>query len=146
MTSYRLLVYLVLAALITAGLFHFGSFAAAGAFAALATIPLLPVIALRFLASIFVLIATISLVSDLTPAFSGTGPVATTTFADHWASMAPTSFTALKSYFAKSGQGWLWDGPVMWLISWPTFFLFGLAAIACGYAGRRRHEVNIYVN
>jgi hypothetical protein len=145
-TSYRLLIYLLLAALITAGLYHFASLAAASIFAALAMLPLLPVIALRFLASIFVLIATIALISDLTPALSGTGPVAVTPLADHWTSMAPASFSALKSYFVSRGQAWIWEGPVMGVISWPTFLLFGLLAIVCGYAGRRRHEVKIYVN
>lgn len=146
MTSTRLFLYLVMAGLLTAGLYRFASLPAAATFAAVATLPLLPVVALRFLASIFVLIATIALVSDLTPKLSGTGSLAFTSLAVHWKSIAPASFAAMKSHFAGTSEAWLWDGPIMTVFSWPTFVLFGLLAIGCGYAGRRRHEVKVFLN
>jgi hypothetical protein len=41
---------------------------------------------------------------------------------------------------------WVWDGVIWPVLSVPTFLLFGLLAMWCGYAGRRRHKVNIFVN
>lgn len=113
---------------------------------AVAVLPLIPVAALRFLAGISLLIATVALVSDLTPAVNGVGPVRVTTLAEHWSEIAPASFNAAHQAVVKAAGPWAWEVPVVGLISWPTFLLFGVLALVCGYAGRRRHEVNIYQN
>ncbi len=142
----RLTVYLLIVAVVEAALVVLGPLSAAIAFACLAALPLIPVAALRFLASLCLLVATVALVADLTPALTGAGPWRMTTVAEHWADIAPASFNAARQAVDKAAGPWLWEVPITGLISWPTFLLFGALAILCGYAGRRRHEVNVYLN
>jgi hypothetical protein len=142
----RLTIYLASAAAICAALVALAPVSLTLAFVSVALLPVIPVSALRFLASLSLLVATVALVSDLTPALNGVGPFETTTLAEHWSRIAPTSFEAARHAVETAAGPWAWEGPVIGLISWPTFVLFGALAILCGYAGRRRHEVDIYLN
>ncbi len=45
---------------------------------------------LRFLASLFALIAVVALVTDATPALSGTGPFKATSVIGYWRELAPS--------------------------------------------------------
>jgi hypothetical protein len=99
----------------------------------------------RFLAAVFLLAATIALVSDATPAVYGAGEFTATSLAGHWADMAPSSLEAAK----KAVTGFapvLWSGVVGPVLALPTFVLFGLLALGSGFLGRRRRAVRIFVN
>lgn len=99
----------------------------------------------RFLAALFLLVATIALVFDVTPPIHGAGPFEATSLSTHWQDLAPNSFAAARE--ALSGAGaWLWDGLVAPLLDMPTFVTFGALALASGYAGRRRRSVRVFVN
>ncbi|WP_333794561.1 hypothetical protein [Hyphomicrobium sp.] len=99
----------------------------------------------RFLAALFLLIATIAVVIDATPAVYGAGPFTATTLGAHWQDLAPNSFQAAR--VAVSGAvPWLWTGLVAPVLNVPTFVTFGVLALASGYAGRRRRTVRIFVN
>lgn len=100
----------------------------------------------RFLAALFLLVAIIALVADATGPLAGHGSFAPTAFSSHWADLAPASLTAFRNAVITSTPGWLWDPVIISVIDEPTFVLFGVLALLCGIAGRRRHEINIFVN
>ena len=101
---------------------------------------------LRFLSALFLLIAVVALVADATAPLAGAGPFVATPLAEHWSELAPTSLRAAKAAVGSSAPPWVWDTVIASLIAQPTFALFGVLAVICGYAGRRRHRINIFVN
>lgn len=103
-------------------------------------------VVLRFFASLFLLVAVIALVSDLTPWLLGAKPYASTSFAKHWGDMAPATLQAAKLTVSRSLGTWAWDWIVGSVIRLPTSVLFGLLAVICGWAGRRRRRVDVFVN
>jgi hypothetical protein len=99
----------------------------------------------RFLAAVFLLVATIALVVDATPSIYGAGSLEATSSSSHWKDLAPSSFEAAKT--AVSGIApWLWDGVIAPVLDLPTFVTFGALALLSGYAGRRRSTINVFVN
>ena len=102
--------------------------------------------AFRFLAALFLLVATVALVSDATPWLTGTGGFAATAFSEQWARVSPSSLKAAQEAVSRATAPWVWDGVLGHLIGVPTFVLFGVLAACSGYAGRRHRRVNIYQN
>lgn len=100
----------------------------------------------RFLSALFLLVAAVALVADATPPLAGSGPFAATAFSEHWTEIAPSSLDAAKEAITRSSAPWVWDTLIASVIHQPTFALFGALALLCGYGGRRRHRINIYVN
>ncbi|MGQ0673635.1 MAG: hypothetical protein ACT4N2_12270 [Hyphomicrobium sp.] len=100
----------------------------------------------RFLASLFLLIAVIALISDATPALNGTAGFVPTAIGRHIGDISPSTLEGAKTGITDSVVPWLWDAVVAPLLATPTFVLFGVLALATGYLGRRRHKINIYVN
>ena len=101
---------------------------------------------LRFLASLFLLVAVITLAADITPRLSGAGAFTPTSLAKHWADIAPATLASAKAHIGSATAPAVWDFIIQPLISMPTFLLFGVLGVLSGYAGRRRHKVNIYIN
>ncbi len=102
--------------------------------------------ALRFLSALFLLVAVVALVADATPPLAGARPFVATSFAEHWTDLAPSSIAAARAATVSTTAPWVWDTLIVGVISQPTFVLFGLLALAAGYAGRRRSHINIFVN
>lgn len=102
--------------------------------------------ALRFLAALFLLIATVALVADLTPSLSDGSGFSSTSLSRHWAKLAPSSLQAAKASLSKATAPWVWDEVVASVIDLPTWLLFGVLGLVCGYAGRHRRQINIFVN
>ncbi len=101
---------------------------------------------LRFFAGLFLLVAVIALVADLTPWLEGAKPLAATPFAKHWADLAPATLKAAQSAVTRSVGAWVWDIFIAKPIGLPTWMLFGLLAALSGWLGRRRRRVDVYVN
>ena len=101
---------------------------------------------LRFLAAIFLLVAVIALVTDLSWPISAGQPFEATSVVSQWREMAPATLETTRESTIAATAPWVWDGLIAPVLSLPTFVLFGLLALACGYGGRRRPKVNIYVN
>ncbi|WP_072396134.1 hypothetical protein [Hyphomicrobium sp. CS1GBMeth3] len=99
----------------------------------------------RFLAAVFLLVATIALVFDATPAVYGAGPFEGTTLSAHWQDLGPNSFEAAQKA-VQAFAPWLWDRVIAPLLDVPTFIIFGALSLASGYAGRRRRAARIFVN
>jgi hypothetical protein len=101
---------------------------------------------LRFLASLFALVAVVALVADATPALNGTAPFTMNTVVGDWTLLAPASLAAARTAVTDSVAPWVWDSVVMSVIGLPTPVLFGLLALAFGFLGRRREEMKLHVN
>lgn len=101
---------------------------------------------LRFIASLFLLVAVIAFIADATALFQGTGSILGTSFSEHLQDVAPGTFAAVKAAVSGAAGSFVWDLVIAPLIALPTFLLFGLLALASGYAGRRREKINIFVN
>lgn len=102
--------------------------------------------AFRFLAAVFLLIATIALVVDATPWVYGAGPLKATSLGGHWKELGATSHEAAKSTLSDLMGPWLWDGVIGTLLAIPTSIAFGALALVSGYVGRRRKTVRVFVN
>ena len=101
---------------------------------------------LRFIASLFFLVAVIALVADATKPLSGLGPFAATPVAKHITDFAPATLQAAKGAISSATAPWVWDYGIAGILRIPTFVLFGVLGLIAGYAGRRRRRVNIYAN
>ncbi len=142
-----LLVTIAISGIAVIGTWVLISPAAAIVLVALFAVPLIPRAAFRFLSSLFLLIAVIALVADLTPMISAGGALQATSVTEHWEGLSPASLKGAKAAISKSAAGsWLWDNVIGVAIAWPTFVLFGLLALVAGVAGRRRKTIDIYAN
>ncbi len=99
----------------------------------------------RFLAAVFLLVATVALVVDATPAVYGAGPFQATSLAEQWKELGPSSFEVARHAVLEKAP-WLWSGFLRPLLDIPTYWAFGALALLSGYIGRRRRTVRIFVN
>lgn len=102
--------------------------------------------ALRFLAFLFLLVATIALVADATPAFHGISAFRPTPFSEHIAELAPHSLGEVRKAVSETLHPAVWEYGLGVLIELPTFLLFGLLGGFAAYAGRRRQRINVFAN
>ena len=100
----------------------------------------------RFLAAVFLLVATIALVVDATPWVYGAGPFQTTTLDEHWRELGATSYGAAKAAVSAVAGPWVWENLISRVLGLSTFVAFGLLALLSGYIGRRRKTVRVFVN
>ena len=100
----------------------------------------------RFLASLFLLIAVVTLVADATLVSQGTASFHATSLGKHWADLAPSTLESAKAGVSRATLPWVWDTIIAPALAVPTFLFFGVLALLSGYAGRRRHRVDIYIN
>ena len=101
---------------------------------------------LRFFASLFLLVAVVAFIADLTPWLQGGKPYASTPFVKHWGDMAPATLKAAQTNVTRALGAWVWDWPIASTIRLPTSVLFGLLAAVSGWLGRRRRRVDVFVN
>lgn len=101
---------------------------------------------LRFLASVFALIAVIALVADATPALNGTGHFQAHSVINYWAELAPASLVATRANIIATTHELLWNPILLSVLSAPMSVLFGTLALVCGYFGRRRQQMKVHVN
>jgi len=102
--------------------------------------------AFRFIAAVFLVVAVIALVTDLTTPLSNAQAFKATTLEAQWQEMAPATLQSTRAAVIKGTAPWVWSSLIGPLLHLPTFLLFGLLALLCGYIGRRRRKVNIFVN
>lgn len=102
--------------------------------------------ALRFLAFVFILVATIALVADATPAFDGFGPYKPTLLMEHWAALAPKSVAAAEQAVSSATHPLLWKIVIAPIINLPTYLLFGALGILAAMTGQRREQLNVFAN
>lgn len=101
---------------------------------------------LRFLASLFLLIAVVALVSDFTRAATRGETFVASSIASHWGAVAPGSLQSAKTVVSRATHPLVWNPLVTSVIEMPAFVLFGGLGLLCGIAGRRRERLNVFVN
>jgi hypothetical protein len=101
---------------------------------------------LRFLAGLFLLVAVVALVADLTPRLAGTGHPPLTTIARIWNGLAPDSLATAKTFVSHKASPLAWNLVIANLINMPLAALAGGLALFCGYFGRRRRRIEIFTN
>jgi hypothetical protein len=101
---------------------------------------------LRFLTSVFALVAVIALVVDATPALNGTRSFQMTSVIGFWQQLAPSSLESARTTVTNATVPWLWDQMILSVLNLPTPVLFGGLAILCGILGRRREEMKVHIN
>ncbi|MBU1212266.1 MAG: hypothetical protein KJ587_13460 [Alphaproteobacteria bacterium] len=102
--------------------------------------------ALRFLAFVFILIATIAFVADATPAFDGFGPYAPTLLVEHLMALAPKSVAAAEDAVSNATHPLVWKYAIGVLINVPTYVLFGALGILAALTGQRREKLDVFIN
>jgi hypothetical protein len=101
---------------------------------------------LRFLAGVFLLVAVIAAVNDVTRSMAaGTRVPAVSTY-DHWSRLAPVTLTAARNAVQRRAHPLVWDPALVSVLQLPAWGLFGLVGTLLAYAGRRRREANIFAN
>lgn len=100
----------------------------------------------RFFSALLALIAIIAFVSDATPWLAGSGPFVPTSFEDQWERISPNSLKSARNSLSSSVLPAAWTILETAVLQFPTWAVFGTLAGLCGYAGRRRRRVNVFVN
>ena len=101
--------------------------------------------ALRFFASLLLLIAVIAAVADGTRTMAAERLVVTSA-GEHWGKIAPNSLKYAQTYVQRTAHPLVWDTGVRPLLLLPTWALFGGLGFLLAYIGRRRRRVNVFAN
>lgn len=102
---------------------------------AIATAPIL-----RFLAALFLLLAVVLFVAGMTKHGTHTSTAA------HWQTISPSSYQAFEAAVTQRFGAWAWNPVVSSVLGLPSYVLFGSLSLICGFAGRRRRVVNVFIN
>lgn len=102
--------------------------------------------ALRFVAGLFALVAVIALVADATPVIELGRTFEPRSLLDHWQAISPKSLAAAQKSIESGTLPLVWTVLETAVLGLPTFVLFGLLAALCGYLGRIRREIEIFIN
>ena len=101
--------------------------------------------ALRFFASVLLLIAVIAAVADGTRTMAAERLVVTSA-GEQWGKIAPNSLRSAQTYVQRTTHPLVWETGVRTLLLLPTWALFGGLGFLLAYIGRRRRRVNVFAN
>lgn len=102
-------------------------------------------LALRFIASLFLLGATIALTADFSRPRRPNVPMLSSV-ERHWSEMAPQSLAALQRTVRTRTHPIVWDPVARSVLAIPAAVTLGALAALFFYLGRRRRRVEIFVN
>lgn len=101
---------------------------------------------LRLVARPLLLIAVVALVYDGTRTLAGGSGLVITPLIDHWQGFAPQSLEALRLLVTKRVHPQLWDAGLLRLLKLPAWLVIGVVGMLLAWIGRKRHQVNVFVN
>lgn len=99
----------------------------------------------RFLAGVFLLVAVIAAVNDVTRSLAA-NRVASTSAYEHWSKLAPVTLAAARGSVQRNTHPLVWDWGAATILQLPAWGLFGVLGLMLAYVGRRRRQVNIFAN
>lgn len=100
-------------------------------------------LAARILAGLFLLIAILAAVTDVTRS-NAAHAVVITTLLDHWRALAPQGLAAAQASARRVPL--LWDFVIRPPLLIPAWGLFGALGLLLAWLGRRRSKVNVFAN
>lgn len=100
-------------------------------------------VAARILAGLFLLIAVLAIVTDVTRS-NAAQSVVFTSLLDHWRAMAPQSLAAAQASARRVPL--LWEAVIRPPLLVPVWGLFGVLGLLFAWLGRRRSKINIFAN
>jgi len=101
--------------------------------------------ALRFLAMLLFLVATLAFATDASRAYLGEGTLFTPLL-KHWSDLAPTALASARRSLVGATHPAVWDWLVAPVLAVPAWITFGFLAVVMSVIGRRRRRVNIFAN
>ena len=101
---------------------------------------------LRFISTLFLLVAVIALIADLTPMLSGSEPLSFASVETRWREVAPVTFESMEQSITGGRDSALWTFLIGPLLAVPTWLMFAILSAIAGYVGRRRTRIKIYAN
>jgi hypothetical protein len=101
---------------------------------------------LRFLAGVFLLVAVMAAVNDVTRSIAVGARVSPVSTQEHWTRLAPVTLATARNAVQRKTHPLVWDPVLVSILQLPTWGLFGLVGALLAYGGRRRREVNIFAN
>jgi hypothetical protein len=101
---------------------------------------------LQFLAALSSAVALFAFAADFTAARSGAGGFHSMTVLERMNDFAPSLEGSIKGAVTHAAGAVAWDPILTSLLGLPAYVVFAILALVCGYAGRPRKEVQIYIN
>jgi hypothetical protein len=101
--------------------------------------------ALRFIAWLFALVATVALVNDITLWQLSGGAFNALSLADHWQTFSPTSLEAVVEATALTAP-WLWNPVLVTVLAAPVWLFFGCLGLALALITRQRDRIQVFAN
>jgi hypothetical protein len=101
---------------------------------------------LRFLAGVFLLVAVIAAVDDVTRSMVSGEKLAPVSTYEHWERLAPVTLSLARGAVERRTHPLVWNPGLMTVLQLPAWGLFGALGALFAYAGRRRREVNVFAN
>jgi hypothetical protein len=101
---------------------------------------------LRFLAGVFVMVAVMAAVNDVTRSLAAAQRVPAVSTYEHWSKLAPVTLAAARSTVQRKAHPLVWDPAIVKVLQLPAWGLFGLVGVLLAYAGRRRRQINVFAN
>jgi uncharacterized membrane protein YfcA len=105
-----------------------------------------PRIMLQFVAAVFAVLAFFTFASDFSATHSATSGLHSLSLLERLNEFAPSAMTSFKAVVIRALGASAWDPVLTSLLGLPAYLVFAGLAGLCGYAGRPRREVRIFVN
>jgi hypothetical protein len=105
-----------------------------------------PRIMLQFLAALFATIALFTFAADFTAARATGTAFHATALIDRLFDFAPSVVTSIRNAITRTLGEFAWDPLLRIVLDLPAFVVFMMLAALCGFAGRPRREVRIFIN
>jgi len=100
----------------------------------------------RILARLLLIGAVVALAYDVTRMLSGHPGLIMTSLAEHWAHISPATQEAAHKAVSSRIDPAVWDMVLAPLLGWPAWLTLGGLALLLGWLGRRRREIDVFVN
>lgn len=101
---------------------------------------------LRILARPLLIAAVVALAYDGTRTLAGGSGFVVTSLGEHWGHLLPSSLEALKALLVGKLHPFAWDAGVGRVLRLPAWLVLGALGLLLAWAGRRRREVQIFIN
>ena len=100
---------------------------------------------LRAIARLLLLVAVLALVYDGTRTLAGGSGIVITSLLDHWQSFHPTSLATGKAILTQLHPA-AWEQGALRVGKLPAWIVLGGLGLLLAWIGRKRRQVNVFVN